>query len=865
MIADSQFEPSERFLVTLKDPKTKGIDFGTDQAIGVIINDDRWVPPPVFRGDPHLMTWDGLAYDFQAVGEFVLAETTASSEMALQARTAPVGDLASKLTAVAALIDGHRVTIDALTDEPLRIDGDVVALTAESAPILLGDASIVFNGSAYLIEKPGNVLLAVDVLDDRLDLSAELAPALAGRVRGLLGNFDADPGDDLALLDGTVLPLPVPFGDLYGAFADAWRVTPASSLFDYAPGYSTDTYTDRNFPRAAVSLDMLPAALVTEATRIVDEAGITDPVHRAAAILDIALSGDPSYAVSALGWDVPAQVLEVSETPTLMPVISVLGRSSTLAEGDLGTTDFVFDIYRTVDTNGSIEVFYEVSGVGVHPATASDFGGRLPFGTINFADGEEHAVVTVAVTGDTDSENNEHFRLTIVLNPTLGDGILIGAATAAATIENDDGALLGRLDVTPVFMVMPEGDTGTSTFSFEVVRSENTVRSATVDWAINGTSTHQASAEDFVGGVYPTGTVRFLSGQERATVTIQIAGDALREEDEAFSVKLSNPTDATIGVDGLVGIIVNDDLPPPVELAIAVRDAVKAEGNSDTTAFTFVVSRTGDTSAETSVDYSISGLGIESANAADFGGALPTGKLVFAANETDKLLTIGVSGDTAVERDETFRVTLGNATNGNITTASADGTIQNDDLAPPPELVIVARDAAAAEGDSGTTTFAFAVTRTGDRSQPTTVSYAVAGAGSTPADPTDFGGTLPTGTISFAAGEDEKLISIAVSGDTTVEHDEGFVVTLADVTNGTLITANAAGTIQNDDLLPPPELAIAARDAVKAEGDSGTTTLALAVTRTGDLRGCENILPSPPASVAPPYNDAVISYAAPCS
>lgn len=31
------------------------------------------------------------------------------------------------------------------------------------------------------------------------------------------------------------------------------------------------------------------------------------------------------------------------------------------------------------------------------------------------------------------------------------------------------------------------------------------------------------------------------------------------------------------------------------------------------------------------------------------------------------------------------------------------------------------------------------------------------------------------------------------------------------------------------------------------------------------LRGCENILPSPPASVAPPYNDAVISYAAPCS
>ena len=952
VIADSQFEPSERFMVTLKDPKTKGIALGTDQAIGVIINDDPKVPPTL-KGDPHLMTWDGLAYDFQAVGEFVLAETTDSSEMVLQARTAPVGDLASKLTAVAALINGHRVTIDALTDEPLRIDGDVVALTAESAPILLGDASIVFNGSAYLIEKPGNVLLAVDVLDDRLDLSAELAPALAGRVRGLLGNFDADPADDLALLDGTVLPLPVPFGDLYGAFADAWRVTPASSLFDYAPGYSTDTYTDRSFPRLAVSLDMLPAALVTEATRIVDEAGITDPVHRAAAILDIALSGDPSYAVSALGWDVPAQVLEVSETPTPMPVISVLGRNSTLAEGDLGTTDFVFDIYRTVDTNGSIEVFYEVSGVGVHPATASDFGGRLPFGTINFADGEEHAVVTVAVTGDTDSENNEHFRLTIVLNPTLGDGILIGAATAAATIENDDGALLGRLDVTPVSMVMPEGDTGTSTFSFEVVRTENTVRSATVNWAIDGTNTYQASSDDFVGGAYPTGTISFLSGQERATVTLQIVGDALREEDEAFSVTLSNPTNATIGVDSLVGIIVNDDLSPPelaiatrdavkpegdsgetefvfvvtrtgdlsrsssvtyaaagfglnpadagdfggsfpsdtvmfaegesaklvslmvsgdhtVEsdevfsvtlgsstngtivtasglgtilnddapltpaLAIAARDAVKAEGDSGSTVFTFAITRGGDTSAETSVDYAVTGLGIEPAAGADFGEVFPAGNVIFAANETEKLITIEVSGDTAVEPDEAFRVTLANATNGSIITASADGTIQNDDLPLPPELTIAARDATAAEGDSGTTLFAFAVTRTGDLSQPTTVNYVVAGTGANPADAADFGGILPTGTISFVAGEDEKLVSVAVSGDTTVEPDEGFVVTLGAVDNGTVAIASAAGSIQNDDRLPPPELAIVARDAVKAEGDSGNTEFTFAVTRSGD-------------------------------
>jgi len=91
-------------------------------------------------------------------------------------RTAPVGDLASKLTAVAVLIDGHRVTIDALTDEPLRVDGEVVALTPDSAPLFLVTPRSSFNGSAYLIEKPGNISLGVDVLNDRLDLAAELAP-----------------------------------------------------------------------------------------------------------------------------------------------------------------------------------------------------------------------------------------------------------------------------------------------------------------------------------------------------------------------------------------------------------------------------------------------------------------------------------------------------------------------------------------------------------------------------------------------------------------------------------------------------------------------------------------------------------------
>jgi hypothetical protein len=38
------------------------------------------------------------------------------------------------------------------------------------------------------------------------------------------------------------------FVDLYQKFTDAWRVTRATSLFDYAPGSSTDTFTMKTWP-----------------------------------------------------------------------------------------------------------------------------------------------------------------------------------------------------------------------------------------------------------------------------------------------------------------------------------------------------------------------------------------------------------------------------------------------------------------------------------------------------------------------------------------------------------------------------------------------------------------------------------------
>lgn len=191
----------------------------------------------------------------------------------------------------------------------------------------------------------------------------------------------------------------------------------------------------------------------------------------------------------------------------------------------------------------------------------------------------------------------------------------------------------------------------------------------------------------------------------------------------------------------------------------------------------------------------MTGSGTNLANVADFGGNLPSGTVNFAANETSQTVTVTVAGDTLVENDETFTVTLSNPIDTTIGTATAAGTIQNDDTL----VSIAGTDADKAEGDAGNTAFTFTVTRIGSVSGASSVDYAVTGSGANPANAADFGGSLPSGTVNFAAGETSQTVTINISGDAVVENDETFTVTLSNPTGTTIAVAAAEGIIQDDD------------------------------------------------------------------
>lgn len=106
------------------------------------------------------------------------------------------------------------------------------------------------------------------------------------------------------------------------------------------------------------------------------------------------------------------------------------------------------------------------------------------------------------------------------------------------------------------------------------------------------------------------------------------------------------------------------------------------EGDSGNTTFTFVVNFHGNDGSHTgSVDWAVTGTGDHPADADDFGGTFPSGTLTFGLNDFFKFITISVSGDTAVELDETFKVTLSNPQGADIFPdhTEAIATITNDD------------------------------------------------------------------------------------------------------------------------------------------------------------------------------------------
>ena len=108
-----------------------------------------------------------------------------------------------------------------------------------------------------------------------------------------------------------------------------------------------------------------------------------------------------------------------------------------------------------------------------------------------------------------------------------------------------------------------EGDADETAMSFTVLLSQPTIVPVSVNFElVDGTARHGNDFDRIAGTlVIPASTATQLIGGARINVTIK--GDIVAEGNEAFTLRLSQPVNATIADGEATGTIVDDDTTPP--------------------------------------------------------------------------------------------------------------------------------------------------------------------------------------------------------------------------------------------------------------------------------------------------------------
>ena len=293
-----------------------------------------------------------------------------------------------------------------------------------------------------------------------------------------------------------------------------------------------------------------------------------------------------------------------------------------------------------------------------------------------------------------------------------------------------------------------------------------------MDWATaDGTAT---AGTDYDAG---SGVVTFVPGQTEQTITVTVLNDAVDEESETFTVRLSNASgDAGVARSTATVTILDDE----GEASLTATDAATEE-DANVVIVRVVLSRVSNEAV--TVRYATSD-GTASAGE-DY--VADTGTLTIPAGASEERIEIRILNDLQVEVVEAFTVSLTDPVGVDISRGVATVTITDDDL---PVLSI---DDVVVEEDDARAEFTASLNVASIR--PVTVQYA------------SFDGTATavedyhpaSGELVIAPGQLSGQVEVIVIEDALVEDDETFTLVLSSPTGAALGDATGEATIQDND------------------------------------------------------------------
>jgi hypothetical protein len=417
-------------------------------------------------------------------------------------------------------------------------------------------------------------------------------------------------------------------------------------------------------------------------------------------------------------------------------------------------------------------------------------------GTLNFADGEMTKTITIPIINDDWYEEGEAFMLRLS-DPTNG-GSLGGQSEIKVRIESEDVKLPGTFVFASAAYSVVEG----TPFVNVIV---NRLNGGNVEASVrlyetgagNGSTTASAwSPSDYYG---VPAMLTFAPGELSKTISIPIVDDTITEIDEVFSLQLFSPSnDASVGAVAKTFVTIQDNEStiyfqfPNGQWSYSVME------NAGSVPVTVV--RQGSLLGSASVTLSTQAGGSAEAGV-DFTPVNVT--LTFAPGESSKVVNIPIINDDMVEPTESFSVVLSNVVGATQGSWTATVNILDDDVAAAPGRFEFSSATYSIAENGGTLNVT--VNRVGGSSGKVTVQYrTIDGATGVAADQKAYAGSdysSKSGTLTFAAGETSKVISIPIINDTRVEKDEFFTVELRNPAGGATLgtITKAVVTIIEDD------------------------------------------------------------------
>ena len=425
-------------------------------------------------------------------------------------------------------------------------------------------------------------------------------------------------------------------------------------------------------------------------------------------------------------------------------------------------------------------------------------------------DGFTRSLHVVAPLDPLVSTHTLKFAIADVGDDTIDSGVFLSrvagsTASAPAPATTDPDAPTGASMSFASIGTAVSNAAGTVDVTF--IRSGNTSGAAAVNYfTTNGTA---IAGTDYTA---KSGGVAFDLGETIKTVTFIIADRPSAPATTQFTITLWAPSaGAYLGTTTQHTVTLQNDRAP-----VAISSAAHA-ATTDDTSIDVTVTRTGNTTIPVTVAYSTAN-GTATAGA-DYTATM--GTLAFDPGQTSKTITVPLSRNRAAANGVQFTLGLSSPTDGALLNGLTSTTVTISNPYAPVQF-----DAATYTATTDDTGVTVNVTRTGNTAVAASMNYATANGTAT----TTVDYMAASGTLSFAAGEVSKSITVPLLGNVEAPGDRAFTVVLSNpggaAVAGPVTTATV--TVQN----PYSPVRVGAAGYTVSTDDATAT---VTVVRTGNV------------------------------